>query len=304
MAKQKREMNSLEQAILGLGKWYRENRDKALWGVFVFLVAFAAILFFRFYVLGGNKKVQNTLDDAYYISTAQSLLNIGGGPDPAPWKQLAEQYGRGEDGALIRVSLGEAQLKTGQVEVIRKVANSRAEYNDEAVAALTPDATYQEALKAFDEVLAGMTKDQMLVSRAAYDAGAASESLASIAAADAVEGHLTQAAEYYKKAANAGETAYGKLAAERIAALAKPITVTYYKQTAERFAAMPVPPARPAEEPAAADAKPADAPLDPNSDAGFEILNELPATDAVPAPEDAPATDAAPATEETPAAEK
>ena len=304
MAKQTRDVNSLEKLILDCGKWYRENKEKALWSVLIFLVALTAFLFIRFFLLGGNQKAKNNLDDAYYISTTQSFLNMGAAPDPAPWEQLSQEYSRGDDGALVRVSLGEAILKNGQNEVARKMANSQAEYNDETVAALTPETTFNNALKPFEEVLAGMTKDKTLLARAAYNIGAVYENLASFAAADAVETDLNKAKEYYKTAADSGEETYGKLAAARLAALEKPITVAYYKQTADRFAKMPVPPTRPAEEPKAENAE--DKALDPSSDAGFEILEELPATDpqaapAAPAPAEEKPADAAPAAPAAPA---
>lgn len=297
--KHQREKNSLETFLLDLVRDYKENKTRILQGVLVFLVAVAAFLFIRFYYFGSKTAAQNSLDDAYYLATNQSFLSFTPAPDPAPYQELTAKYGSGDVGALARLSLGEAKLKTGQTQIEQKRMNSKAEYNDEAVAALDPITSLNEALAAFDELInKNMTKDASLKARAVYNAGAVCETLAGVAADEAAVSDLLDKAKsrYAEVAACCADSPYAALAAERSELLNQPLAAAFYQQVAESYRTMPVPPPKPASESILSET-PGET-LDPADNQGFDILNELPKTDdaAEPATEE-PATDA-PATEE------
>lgn len=282
--KHQREKNSLEAFLLKLARDYKANKERILQALLVFLIALAAFLFVRFYFFGKKVTAQNSLDDAYYLSTGESLVSFAAAPDPAPYQELAAKYGSGDVGALTRLALGEAKLKTGQMQIGQKQMNSKAEYNDELVAALEPATPLNEALEAFDELLnKKMASDSALSARALYDAGAVCETLAILAADDAAVAELLDKAKarYAQIAGVCADSPYTTLAAERIKQLEQPITVTFYQQSANAFRTMPVPPPKPVTESILSET-PAES-LDPADDNQFDILNELPATDDVPA---------------------
>ena len=296
-AKHLRDKNSLEAALLNLGDWYKNNRDKFLQGLLVFLIALAVILFVRFYFYGNQTKVRNDLDDAYYIASASSFMSFGAAPDPVPYQQLAAKYQTGDTGALARVALAEACLKAGEMLVTDRIIGSKTEEGS-AFAGMDHKVVYENALSPLNEVIdRNMPKDKSLLARACYDAGVACEALAAIANDDAaVDEQLGKAKDYYRKVAESyPNSAYVASAQRRLDELEVPVTVAFYRQSAERFRNLPIP------EPAAEDqsilSNDPNAPLDPKSDAGFEILNELPKTDAnttADEADNAPAEQAAP----------
>ena len=254
-------------------------------------MAIAAVIFVRYFT-GRKNLAQRRLDDAYYQASSGGMF---GSVDPAlaavGYRQLADQYNSGDIGAQARIALGEGQLNQADSQVAQKRANSKAQYNDEAVAALDPAASYNEAIATLKEVAdSSMAKDPSFTARALFGVATAEEGLAAIAADDAaVDTALASAkADYQKIVSSFVATPYAERAQERINMLDAPMTVAYYRQSADQFRNMPVPPARPADESILPEGTHDN--LDPSDDRAFEATRDIPATDAAG---DEPADEAA-----------
>ncbi|MBQ3454712.1 MAG: hypothetical protein IJG25_07580 [Thermoguttaceae bacterium] len=290
-AKHEREKNSLEVWLLKFIQQCKTNRQLVLQYVLIILVAIAAVIFVRYFT-GRKNLAQRRLDDAYYQASSGGMF---GSVDPAlaavGYRQLADQYNSGDIGAQARIALGEGQLNQADSQVAQKRANSKAQYNDEAVAALDPAASYNEAIATLKEVAdSSMAKDPSFTARALFGVATAEEGLAAIAADDAaVDTALASAkADYQKIVSSFGATPYAERAQERINMLDAPMTVAYYRQSADQFRNMPVPPARPADESILPEGTHDN--LDPSDDRAFEATRDIPATDAAG---DEPADEAA-----------
>ena len=292
-AKHEREKNSLEVWLLKFIQQCKTNRQLVLQYVLIILVAIAAVIFVRYFT-GRKNLAQRRLDDAYYQASSGGMF---GSVDPAlaavGYRQLADQYKSGDIGAQARIALGEGQLNQADSQVAQKRANSKARYNDEAVAALDPAASYNEAIATLKEVAdSSMAKDPSFTARALFGVATAEEGLAAIAADDAaVDTALASAkADYQKIVSSFGATPYAEQAQERIEMLDAAMTVAYYRQSADQFRNMPVPPARPADESILPEGTHDN--LDPSDDSAFEATKDIPATDAADAPADEAAADA------------
>ncbi|MBQ6620140.1 MAG: hypothetical protein IJH68_08350 [Thermoguttaceae bacterium] len=292
-AKHEREKNSLEVWLLKFIQQCKTNRQLVLQYVLIILVAIAAVIFVRYFT-GRKNLAQRRLDDAYYQASSGGMF---GSVDPAlaavGYRQLADQYKSGDIGAQARIALGEGQLNQADSQVAQKRANSKAQYNDEAVAALDPAASYNEAIATLKEVAdSSMAKDPSFTARALFGVATAEEGLAAIAADDAaVDTALASAkADYQKIVSSFVATPYAERAQERINMLDAPMTVAYYRQSADQFRNMPVPPARPADESILPEGTHDN--LDPSDDSAFEATKDIPATDAADAPADEAAADA------------
>ncbi|MBO7678205.1 MAG: hypothetical protein J6S75_00905 [Thermoguttaceae bacterium] len=244
-------------------------------------MAIAAVIFVRYFT-GRKNLAQRRLDDAYYQASSGGMF---GSVDPAlaavGYRQLADQYKSGDIGAQARIALGEGQLNQADSQVAQKRANSKAQYNDEAVAALDPATSYNEAIATLKEVAdSSMAKDPNFTARALFGVATAEEGLAAIAVDDAaVDTALASAkADYQKIVSSFGATPYAERAKERIEMLDAPMTVAYYRQSADQFRNMPVPPARPADESILPEGTHDN--LDPSDDSAFEATKDIPATDA------------------------
>ncbi len=298
----KREQNALEQWLLKLIDTWKNQREKILQWVLFLLVIIAGVLFIRYN--HSRKDVgMGRLDDAYYQSSMADFF--GGSSDLSGYAELAQAYKSGEVGTQARLILAEGKLREGQMDVMRKEMNSKAEYNNEEVSALDPAAAYSAALDLFNEVInKKMAKDSASFARAWFGVACAQEGLAPIAADDAaVESTLAQAKTSYANAKSAApESAYAKIVDERLARLERPVTVAFYKQAADQYRNMPVPPAKPAEESILPNGPNEN--LDPSDTSSFDVLDEVaPPQDAAPAEESAPAEEAAPAEESAPTEE-
>ena len=177
------EANSLEKLLISTGDYLKENREKCLQTLLLILVAVAAVVFLRTYFYGKPKKFQQDFDQAYAISSQQAMLT--GLPSVEPYDTLAAHYNRGDAGAEIRINAAEAVLKTGQNQVERKKAASRAGRAAADVIAMDPEATFNDAIKRFEEVTSPqMAVDRGLAARALYGLASAWENLAAVTAGD------------------------------------------------------------------------------------------------------------------------
>lgn len=260
--------NSLETLLVHIGRSFKENKEKITQMILLILIAVAAVLFLRFYFYGKPQKFQGEFDQAYYYSTQQSMMTSV--PNAAPYDELAAHFTKGNEGAEARISAGEALLKTGQMEVEQKKEAGKAKTAAAEVIAMNPEKTFSDAIKRFEEVTGTqMAADPLLAARALYGCGAAYESLAAVTAGDdQVALKLDSAKACYQKILDQfGETAFAAQAKDRVDALTAPITVAYYKKTADQFVTMPEPElAKPLESILSENADS----LDPASGAGLE----------------------------------
>lgn len=284
--KREREKNSLEVWLLKVVQQCKTNRQLVLQYILIILVAIAAVVFFRYYA-GRKDMAQRRLDAAYYQA---SVGNMFGAADPmvaaVGYQQLADQYKKGDIGAQARIALGEGQLNMAIEQVAQKLANSKAEFNNESVAALDPAAVYNAAIATLSEVAdSSMAGDPGFTARALFGVAAAQEGLASIAGDDAaVDADLASAKAGYQKIVNDfGSTPYADRAKERIATLDAPMTVAYFRQSADQFRNMPVPPTKPADESILPEGTHDN--LDPADDSAFEAAKDILNPDATPAEE-------------------
>ncbi|MBR2693667.1 MAG: hypothetical protein IKE69_05590 [Thermoguttaceae bacterium] len=298
------EANSLEKLLISTGDYLKENREKCLQTLLLILVAVAAVVFLRTYFYGKPKKFQQDFDQAYAISSQQAMLT--GLPSVEPYDTLAAHYNRGDAGAEIRINAAEAVLKTGQNQVERKKAASRAGRAAADVIAMDPEATFNDAIKRFEEVTSPqMAVDRGLAARALYGLASAWENLAAVTAGDdEVNVKLDTAKGGYQRVIGEfAETPYAAQAKIRLAKVDEPLTREFYKKSAADYVAMPVPEEIKPEEsilPEGSDQ------LDPAADVTGEDFSlegdEVEAT-AEPAPEAEPAAEAPAEAPAEPAAE-
>ncbi len=279
--------NSIEQLLIRGKDGLAQNKAKACQFVLVFVVVLLAIWVVRAKMTGVDSSL--TVADGVRATAT----------DP---KQLADAAAsfKGETAAALYVDAGEAYLNAGTTEIARKKANSRAAENDPEAAALDPSVNFGEAAKAFGAAFGLGSAD--LKARAAFDAGSAQEALASVAADDAAVDAAVEAAkaEYAKVAEVCASSPYCEVAAERLAALDRAVTVDYLKAVAKKFRELPTPPEK------AESILTGDGELTPGETANvgeFDLNADEPATEATEAAEATEATEAAEATEEAEATE-
>ncbi len=290
------EANSLEKLLVSTGNYFKENREKCFQTFLLILVAVAAVVFLRTYFYGKPKKFQQDFDQAYAISSQQAILT--GLPSVEPYDTLAAHYSRGDAGAEIRINAAEAVLKTGQNQVERKKAASRAGKASADVIAMDPESTFGDAVKRFEGVTSPqMAVDPNLAARALYGLASSWENLASVTAGDdEVNVKLDTAKGVYQQIVDGfAGTPFARQAKERLAKLDEPLTREFYKKAAADYVSMPVPEEiKPAESILPDDS----GELDPNAEVGSEDFSlegdqvEAPAETEPAAGEAAPAESA------------
>lgn len=293
------EANSLEKLLVSTGNYLKENREKCMQTLLLILVAVAAVIFLRTFFYGKPKKFQQDFDQAYAISSQQAMMT--GLPSVEPYDTLAAHYNRGDAGAEVRVNAAEAVVKIGQNQVERKKAAGRAGKAAADVIAMNPEATFNDAIKRFEEVTSPqMAVDPDLAARALYGLASAWENLAAVTAGDdEVNVKLDTARGIYQRVVDEfAETPFANQARTRLAELDAPLTREFYKKSAADYVAMPVPEEIKPEESILPEGS---GELDPNAKVGSEDFSlegdevAPPAEDAAPAePEAAPAEEAAP----------
>lgn len=234
------EKNSLEQFLIRAKKWCEGNKTKAFQSVLVFILVVAAIWVVRANMNGGSSRL-NGFDAAHTAATQNYFASADYAPNTQVLQEAANAYPKGETGAEARVELGEAFVRAGLGDVQRKTANSKADKNDEAVAALDPNVNFNAAVAAFEE--AAKLGSAEMKARAFYGAGIAKECAASVAADDAqATAALDEAKAYFEKvAASCPTSPFCEAAAKRVASLGSALTVDYYKNVANRFKNLPIP---------------------------------------------------------------
>ena len=299
-SKKEESVNSLEKLLVSTGKTLKDKKESFTQILLVVLIVILAFVFLRTYLIGKPRRAQGAIDEAYYNSTVMFSLN------PAPYQALSGQLTKGNDGAEVRILLGEAFLKKGQMEVTEKKGASEAKKTTADVIAMNPEATFNDAIKEFEEVInAQMPSDPLLLARALYDCGAAYENLAAITAGDDEVAVKLDAAtsQYQMILEKAGQTAFAPQARLRIDALADPLTLAFYKKAANDYVTMPAPeletPAESILSENAEDLTPTDTPI--TGDGEFQLDQKAtPVENATPTEEATPVENATPTEEPAP----
>lgn len=238
-AKKADEKNSLEQLLLKGKKAYEGNKTKTYQYILIIVAIIVVFALVRSKFMGASSKYDAA--DAAYYSATQTSFSGQGAADGELLKGAAASYKNTLAGDVLNADAGDAYLAAGQADVVAKQAYSRGvkSSDGEVKTPADPTVNFTAAYDAY--MVAANSSDAQVRARAYYGAAVAQESLASVAADDAVEPAVEKAKEAYKKVCENESSPYYAPAVKALANLERALTVDYYKSVAKKFTTLPEP---------------------------------------------------------------